>query len=61
MPNSRIKISRTVAVILITTCVMGCSVLAQIPNEIRQEAAGFREDWQRTFGTKNASPDPARP
>jgi len=37
-------------ILLFSILLTGCSVLQTTHNEMKNEVAGFKEDWNRTFG-----------
>jgi len=40
----------TKLILSISILLTGCSVLQTTHNEMKNEVAGFKEDWNRTFG-----------
>jgi predicted small secreted protein len=42
-------------ILLIAILLTGCTVLQTAQTEMKNEVAGFKEDWQRTFGRERTN------
>jgi hypothetical protein len=45
----------TKLILSISILLTGCSVLQTTHNEMKNEVAGFKEDWKRTFGRERSN------
>jgi hypothetical protein len=42
-------------ILLIVVALTGCTVLQTAQTEMKNEVAGFKEDWKRTFGRERSN------
>jgi uncharacterized protein YceK len=42
-------------ILLFVILLTGCSVIQTTHNEMKNELIGFKEDWARTFGSKQTN------
>jgi hypothetical protein len=44
--------------LILLTCILlmtGCTVMRTVDYEIKREVAGFKDDWNRTFGNEKSN------
>jgi len=44
-----------ILIVLVCLTLTGCTVLQTAQTEMKNEVAGFKEDWQRTFGRERTN------